>query len=230
MSVCHFRRCWYFPRKQFIRMWPHAEYVDSGGTPTSPSTTDGGPPWGAFRCICKAPVSTIIQDVSHRPGTWSRRWWNVSDGTSSAVKAVLSYFIAFIPVPWCIRLYAIGTNLHIMSMLIICRTFILQAKHTADHIGKFYVVPQRVQSGLFNVYQLTKKARQLHKLAGEFSIMVRAPFLEVRDYIQNYDYSQPAFRVMLYGRLGTGKSHTMAHIMHYAYTNDYLLVAKSWCE
>lgn len=59
-------------------------------------------------------------------------------------------------------------------------------------------------------------------------MMVRAPFLEARDYLRDYDYSQPALRIMLYGRLGTGKSYTMAHILHYAYLNDFLIIAKPW--
>ncbi|OQR73465.1 28S ribosomal protein S29 [Tropilaelaps mercedesae] len=101
-------------------------------------------------------------------------------------------------------------------------------KHTTDHIGKFYKVPNAVQTGLFNVFQLTKIIRQIHILTGEFSIMVRSPFLEVRDYLKSYDYSQPALRVMLYGRLGTGKTQTMAHLLHYAYVNDWLIITHHW--
>ena len=61
------------------------------------------------------------------------------------------------------------------------------------------------------------------------AIMVREPFLEIRDYLETYDYSQPALRMVLYGKLGTGKTYTLAHLLHYAMENDWLMIAHSWC-
>ncbi|KAH8041079.1 hypothetical protein HPB51_013739 [Rhipicephalus microplus] len=63
---------------------------------------------------------------------------------------------------------------------------------------------------------------------GEMSIMVRQPYLEVKSYIESYDYSLPALRIMLYGQMGCGKAITQAHLLHYALANNWIVVPKEW--
>uniref|UniRef100_A0A6M2CJL9 Small ribosomal subunit protein mS29 n=1 Tax=Rhipicephalus microplus TaxID=6941 RepID=A0A6M2CJL9_RHIMP len=100
--------------------------------------------------------------------------------------------------------------------------------HTVDHEAKFYTVPEHVHKSLFEVYKVPKKFQTLNEMFGEMSIMVRQPYLEVKSYIESYDYSLPALRIMLYGQMGCGKAITQAHLLHYALANNWIVVPKEW--
>ncbi|KAL3204804.1 hypothetical protein MRX96_041187 [Rhipicephalus microplus] len=105
---------------------------------------------------------------------------------------------------------------------------LIPTNHTVDHEAKFYTVPEHVQKSLFEVYKVPKKFQTLNEMFGEMSIMVRQPYLEVKSYIESYDYSLPALRIMLYGQMGCGKAITQAHLLHYALANNWIVVPKEW--
>lgn len=100
--------------------------------------------------------------------------------------------------------------------------------HTKEHEARFYTVPQDVQDSVFGVYKVPRKLEVLNDMFAEMSIMVRQPFLEVKSYIESYDYSLPALRIMLYGKMGCGKAVTQAHLLHYAAVNNWIIVSKEY--
>lgn len=100
--------------------------------------------------------------------------------------------------------------------------------HTVDHEARFYTVPEHIQKSVFQVHKVPKKLEIMNDMFAEMCIMVRQPFLEVKSYIESYDYSLPALRIMLYGKLGCGKAVTQAHLLHYAAVNDWVIVSKEW--
>ncbi|XP_003744610.1 28S ribosomal protein S29, mitochondrial [Galendromus occidentalis] len=102
------------------------------------------------------------------------------------------------------------------------------SKHQRQHLAKFYTVPKSIERSLFGIFQHTKQSRQLNSFMGEMGVMVREPFLEIREYIESYDYSQPALRMVVYGKLGVGKSFILGHTLHYAVENSWLVIANSW--
>ncbi|CAN8005531.1 unnamed protein product, partial [Ixodes hexagonus] len=100
--------------------------------------------------------------------------------------------------------------------------------HTKQHEGLFYTVPPNVQKSLFQIFRPTKKMETLNEMFAEFCVMVRQPFLEVKTYLESYNYSLPALRIMLYGKQGSGKAVTQAHLLHYAAVNNWLIISKDW--
>ncbi|KAG9463056.1 hypothetical protein GDO78_022524 [Eleutherodactylus coqui] len=54
--------------------------------------------------------------------------------------------------------------------------------------------------------------------------MVRRPALELIRYLKATDFSQPAVRYMLYGKVGSGKSLSLCHVLHYCHAQGWLIV------
>lgn len=100
--------------------------------------------------------------------------------------------------------------------------------HNSDHIGKYYSLDAETQKSLFRYGGLTKTFEKQTKTFGESCIMVRSPAVEIISHIKNTDFSKPVNRFVLYGDEGTGKSLSMAHLLHYGYNNDFLLVHVHW--
>lgn len=100
--------------------------------------------------------------------------------------------------------------------------------HSSEHIGKFYEIDPETKKKLFRFGGITKTYEMQIKTFGEACIMVRKPAVEIISHIKNTDFSKPVTRYVLYGEEGTGKSMTMAHLIHYGYQNDFLLVHVHW--
>lgn len=100
--------------------------------------------------------------------------------------------------------------------------------HTHDHIAKFYEINSETKKKLFRYGGITKSVEKQIKSFNETCLMVRNPAVEVINYIKNTDFNKPIVRYVLYGDNGTGKSMTMAHLIHYGYQNDFLLVHVPW--
>lgn len=58
--------------------------------------------------------------------------------------------------------------------------------------------------------------------------MVREPAIEILDYIKSSNLNCPVNRYVLHGEDGCGKSLTLAHILHYGFQNEFLLVHVPW--
>jgi small subunit ribosomal protein S29 len=97
-------------------------------------------------------------------------------------------------------------------------------KHTRDHIGKYYCIDGAIKKRLFVHGGFPKKYDMQCKTFTESCVMVRPQTLEIMEYIERMDFSRPAIRYVLYGERGTGKTMTIAHLLHYGYENGYCLV------
>jgi small subunit ribosomal protein S29 len=102
------------------------------------------------------------------------------------------------------------------------------SNHSLEHIGRFYQIDEEAKKKLFRYGGLTRTYDKQIKTFGESCIMVRKPAVEIMDYIKRSDFSKPVTRYVLYGEEGTGKSMTMAHLIHFGYQNDFLLVHVHW--
>ncbi|XP_041373276.1 28S ribosomal protein S29, mitochondrial-like [Gigantopelta aegis] len=100
-------------------------------------------------------------------------------------------------------------------------------KHSLHEEGLFYTLPENVIKKLFSK-GLPVEFKKLGKTLQESSVMVRAPALEVIDYIKKINLDYPVPRFMLYGRRGAGKTMTLAHILHYCSSDDWLLIHVPW--
>lgn len=100
--------------------------------------------------------------------------------------------------------------------------------HSIEHVGRFYKIDEEVKKKIFRYGGLTKSYEKQHKTFGESCLMIRKPALDIMNYIRNTDFTKPAVRYVLYGEDGTGKSMTMAHLAHYGFNNDFLLVHVPW--
>ncbi|XP_026320162.1 28S ribosomal protein S29, mitochondrial isoform X2 [Hyposmocoma kahamanoa] len=58
--------------------------------------------------------------------------------------------------------------------------------------------------------------------------MVRRPAIDLMNCIKASDLNKPVIRYVLYGEKGTGKSLTMAHLLHYAHEEGFLIVHVPW--
>ncbi|KAH8275544.1 hypothetical protein KR026_010058 [Drosophila bipectinata] len=101
-------------------------------------------------------------------------------------------------------------------------------EHSALQVAKFYTIPAEQKKQIFAGGGLPKQYEQQIKTFTEACLMVRNPALEVLDYIKKADLSKPVVRYVLYGENGTGKTLTMAHVLHYGAVNDFLLVHVPW--
>lgn len=100
--------------------------------------------------------------------------------------------------------------------------------HDEQHIGKFYKISEDTRNKIFKHGGLTKTYEKQLKTFGESCLMVRKPAIDIINYVRNTDFSKPINRYVLYGGLGTGKSKTLSHLLHFAYESKYLIVHVPW--
>ena len=65
------------------------------------------------------------------------------------------------------------------------------------------------------------------KVLDETAIMVRKPAIQIINCIKNSDLNNPAVRYIVYGRAGSGKSITLAHITHFGYQEGFITLTMS---
>nr|CAG4643197.1 EOG090X05V1 [Ilyocryptus agilis] len=102
-------------------------------------------------------------------------------------------------------------------------------KHGNQHAGHFYQIPNVIKNQLFTHGGLPKSFKTLSDTLNELCIMVRKPSLEVINYLNETNFDRPVMRYVLYGNTGTGKSLSLAHIIHYGASAGYVLVHVPWC-
>lgn len=99
---------------------------------------------------------------------------------------------------------------------------------TTIQLSKFYRQNVNLRKQLFSHGGLPKTYEKQLKTFGESCLMVRQPALELINYIKNSDLSKPTIRYVVYGKDGTGKSLTLAHLLHYGYEQEFVLVHVPW--
>ncbi|KAM3910271.1 small ribosomal subunit protein mS29 [Leptodactylus fuscus] len=95
--------------------------------------------------------------------------------------------------------------------------------HTEDHEGQFYSIPPEKVRAIFP-HGLPRRFQAQCSTFNETCIMVRRPALELIRYLRATDFSQPALRYLLYGKVGSGKSLSMCHVLHYCHAQGWLIV------
>lgn len=101
-------------------------------------------------------------------------------------------------------------------------------KHTSDHLGQFYRLNEKDKKSLFSYGGLPKSFQIQAKTFNETCLMIRQPSLDIINCIKSIDFSKPAVRFVLYGKMGSGKSLSLAHILHYCFKNNFLIVHVPW--
>lgn len=96
--------------------------------------------------------------------------------------------------------------------------------HTYHDVGKFYTLPPADIKRYFQLGGVPKSFSELSEAFNETCVMVRKPFLEIRDYLVQTNYSNLPVKYVLYGPVGSGKTLTMLHILHYAALQEYVLL------
>lgn len=101
-------------------------------------------------------------------------------------------------------------------------------KHTHEHIGQHYTINAEIKRQLFTYGGLPKSFATQAKTFTETCVMVRKPAIDVIQCLRSLDLSKPCTKFVLYGKKGTGRSLSLAHILHYGLNDGYLLVHVPW--
>ncbi|XP_014233402.1 28S ribosomal protein S29, mitochondrial [Trichogramma pretiosum] len=99
--------------------------------------------------------------------------------------------------------------------------------HGMQHINRIYTIPNNDLKMITCQGLITMYMKQFKTFA-EASILVRKPAVEIISYLNQADYSKPVNKYVLYGEDGTGKTSTMLHTLHYAYTKGQIIVHVPW--
>ncbi|XP_032670176.1 28S ribosomal protein S29, mitochondrial [Odontomachus brunneus] len=104
------------------------------------------------------------------------------------------------------------------------------ANHNMNHIGRLYTIPTDIQQQLFQYGGFPTKFITQAVTFQEYTIMVREPAVEIISFLAQADYTRPANKYVLYGKLGVGKSITLCHVLHYAFLQKYIIVHVPWAR
>ncbi|XP_071110426.1 small ribosomal subunit protein mS29-like isoform X1 [Haliotis cracherodii] len=99
--------------------------------------------------------------------------------------------------------------------------------HSGRQQGQHYTVPPGVYKDVLQ-RALPLEFKKQVKTFGEACVMIREPALEVMNYIRNLNLDLPASRIVLYGRRGSGRSMSLAHIMHYCAEDQWIILHAPW--
>lgn len=102
------------------------------------------------------------------------------------------------------------------------------ANHSRTTIGRFYTISTDVRKKIFGHGGLPKSFEKQIKTFNECSLMVRQPSVEIIEYIKRTDFNRPVNRFVLYGEDGAGKSLALAHLLHYGFQQQYVLIHVPW--
>lgn len=100
--------------------------------------------------------------------------------------------------------------------------------HTKEHLSKFYSISKEDKKKLF-LHGGFPKSFEIHvKTFAENCVMVRKPAIDIINCMKNIDYTKGIVKFVLYGKQGTGKTLTLAHVLHYGYKAGFLIVHVPW--
>ncbi|XP_058445281.1 small ribosomal subunit protein mS29 [Malaya genurostris] len=102
------------------------------------------------------------------------------------------------------------------------------AKHNKSHLSRFYTIPVDVRKQIFTHGGLPKSFERQIQTFNESCLMIRQPAVDLIGYLQKTDFSRPANRFVLYGNDGVGKSLVLAHLLHYGFSQEFVLVHVPW--
>ncbi|XP_057666720.1 28S ribosomal protein S29, mitochondrial [Diorhabda carinulata] len=102
------------------------------------------------------------------------------------------------------------------------------SNHTNDHIAQFYKISEEDRKKIFLHGGIPKTFDIQTKTFNELCLMIRQPSVDVINCLKQINYSKPPVKFVLYGRKGSGKTLCLAHILHYAHKNEFLIVHIPW--
>ncbi|XP_061838887.1 small ribosomal subunit protein mS29 [Nerophis lumbriciformis] len=97
------------------------------------------------------------------------------------------------------------------------------ARHSQQHIGQYYTISSALIRTAFP-HGLPRRYKLQVKTFNEASVMVRQPALEVISHLKETDDSRPVQRYMFYGLKGGGKTMSLCHVVHFCYTQGWLVL------
>lgn len=100
--------------------------------------------------------------------------------------------------------------------------------HNLGHAAQYYRIPEEDKCKIFLTGGIPNTYGTQTKTFNETCLMVRKPSLDVINLLKEIDYSKPAVKIALYGKRGSGKSLSLAHILHYAFKEGFVLVHIPW--
>ncbi|XP_046751998.1 28S ribosomal protein S29, mitochondrial [Diprion similis] len=102
------------------------------------------------------------------------------------------------------------------------------ANHTTQHQDRFYTVPNDAYKTLYTGGGLPKEFMKQVKTFNECCFLTRSSTVEVLSYLRNTNYNKPVNRYVLYGSPGSGKTISLAHILHYGWATQQILIHIPW--
>ncbi|RLU15970.1 hypothetical protein DMN91_011728 [Ooceraea biroi] len=102
------------------------------------------------------------------------------------------------------------------------------ANHSVDHFARLYTVSSDTQQQIFQHGGFPPVFRQQITTFQDCSLLIRQPALEILTYLNQADYTRPVNKYVIYGKHGTGKSLTLAHVIHYAFVQKFVLLHIHW--
>jgi len=92
-------------------------------------------------------------------------------------------------------------------------------------VHKFYTVPEHDFETVFDKGNLCTAFMSLDaKTFNKFSLMIRKPSLEAIHYLNQADLTKPPLKVLLHGRIGSGKTSCLMHMQHFLCSQDFLVI------
>lgn len=102
------------------------------------------------------------------------------------------------------------------------------SKHSVGHVGQYYTIPTNVFKQVFAYGGIPKSYRIQLDTFNENCLMVRKPALDLIHACKLLDYSKPMVKFVLYGQKGSGRTLSLAHVLHYCHQSGFLLVHVPW--
>ncbi|KAK7486797.1 hypothetical protein BaRGS_00021944 [Batillaria attramentaria] len=100
-------------------------------------------------------------------------------------------------------------------------------KQSTAQEGLFYTVPEEDVTRIFQKGLPPHFTRQAKTFA-ETSFMVRKPALQVIEYLKHLNLDHPAPRFVLYGKRGSGRTLSLAHVLHFGLRDNWVLLYLPW--
>lgn len=101
-------------------------------------------------------------------------------------------------------------------------------RHNQSHLSRFYTIPADVRKQIFAHGGFPKTYEKQIKTFNEACLMVRPAAVELIGHLNATDFRRPANRFVLYGEDGAGKSMVLAHLLHYGFCQEFVLVHVPW--
>ncbi|KAA0198723.1 hypothetical protein HAZT_HAZT005111 [Hyalella azteca] len=103
--------------------------------------------------------------------------------------------------------------------------------HTEEHLGLWYNISREEFKRIFHPFSLNIEYNQLCETFNETSFMIRRPALSVMKYLKQLNLSSMTPpRFMFYGAQGTGKTCSIAHVVHFLSRENFVILQVPWVD